>query len=84
MALFYLKKQKLFNIGLLFCLLCIFSQESEDKESRRKKFCRCGAGVEETPNMCDTPGFPLRAELTLEHDLWNIDRLESPRIIEGL
>ena len=57
------------TLCLLFYLLHTFSKESEDKESRRRKVCRCGAGVENTPNMCDTPGFPLRAVPTLVHDL---------------
>src|SRR5688572_18714577 len=29
--------------------------------------------------MCDTPGFPLRAEPTLVHDLRGFDRLELQR-----
>ena len=41
--------------------------------------CRCGAGVEETPNMCDTPGFPLRVAPKLVRDLRGFDRLELPR-----
>ena len=55
------------------------SQESEDKESRKRKVCRCGAGVEKTPNMCDTPGFPLRMKPMLVHNLRGFDRLEFPR-----
>ena len=62
-----------------YCLNCISSQDSEDKESRKRKVCRCGAGVEETPNMCDTPGFPLREEPMLVRDLQGFDRLELPR-----
>ena len=54
------------TVELWFCLPCTFSQESEDKESRRRKVCRCGAGVEVTPNMCDTPGFLLRVEPELK------------------
>ena len=47
--------------------------------SKRRKVCRCGAGVEDTPNMCDTPGFPLRTEPKLVRDLRGFDRLELPR-----
>ena len=45
----------------------------------KRKVCRSGAGVEETPNMCDTPGFPLRIEPKLVRDLRGFDRLELPR-----
>lgn len=55
------------------------SQETEDKESKKQKVCRCGAGVEDTPNMCDTPGFPIRMAPTLVHDLRGFKRLELPR-----
>ena len=41
--------------------------------------CRSGAGIEQTPNMCDTPGFPLRIEPKLVRDLRGFDRLELPR-----
>jgi len=47
--------------------------------SRRRKVCRCGAGVEVTPDLCDTPGFPLRTEPQLVRDLQGFDRLELPR-----
>ena len=57
----------------------IYSQDSEDKESKKRKVCRCGAGVEETPNMCDTPGFPLRTEPKLVQVLRGFDRLDLPR-----
>ena len=59
--------------------MCIYSQESEDKESKKRKVCRCGAGVEKTPNKCDTPGFPLRSEPMLVRDLQGFDRLDLPR-----
>jgi len=59
--------------------VCIYSKESEDKMSKRRKVCRCGAGVEVTPDLCDTPGFPLRTEPQLVRDLQGFDRLELPR-----
>ena len=55
------------------------SQTSEDKQSKRRIVCRCGAGVEKTPNLCDTPGFPLRSAPQLVCDLRGFDRLELPR-----
>jgi hypothetical protein len=57
----------------------MYSQDSEDQKSRKRKVCQCGAGVEETPNMCDTPGFPLRVEPKLVRDLRGFDRLELPQ-----
>lgn len=56
-----------------------YNQESEDKESQKRKVCRCGIGVEETPNRYDTPGFPLAVVPKLVHDLRGVDRLELPR-----
>ena len=55
------------------------SQESEDKNSKKHMVCRCGAGVEATPYMCDTPGFPIRVEPKLVYNLQGFDRLELPR-----
>src|SRR6478735_3014231 len=63
----------------LFLVGNFYSPESEDKDSRRRKVCRSGAGVEETPNKCDKPGFPLRTEPKLVHDLRGFDRLDLPR-----
>ena len=62
-----------------FVILCIISQESEDKESRKRKVCRCGAGVEDTPDKCNTSGFPLSTEPKLVRDLRGFDRLDLPR-----
>src|SRR6187200_1730590 len=62
-----------------YCFFCLYSEKSEDKESKKRKVCRCGAGVEATPNMCDTPGFPLRVVPKLVHNLRGFDRLELPR-----
>ena len=67
-------------LTLLFLyLFCNNSEKSENKESMKRKVCRSGAGVEVTPNMCDTPGFPLRIEPKLVRDLRGFDRLELPR-----
>ena len=74
--------QKLDTSFLTLLFLYLFSnnsEKSENKESMKRKVCRSGAGVEETPNMCDTPGFPLRIEPKLVRDLRGFDRLELPR-----
>ena len=47
--------------------------------SKRRKVCRCGAGVKVTPDKYDTPGFPLRTEPQLVRDLQGFDRLDLPR-----
>ena len=67
-----------FTFPLLYNLFSHVSQVSENKESKQRKVCRCGAGVKATPNMCDTSGFPLRTEPKLVHDLRGFDRLELP------
>ena len=73
------KNYNISNFYIPMSLLPICSKESEDKESKKQKFCRCGAGVEERPNMCDTPGFPLSEEPKIVHDLRGFDRMELPR-----
>ena len=71
------KLQKYYSCFSIF--YCLYSDKAKNKESKKRKVCRCGAGVEDTPNMCDTPGFPLRAEPKLVHDLQGFDRLELPQ-----
>ena len=73
------KNYKICKFFTYFVWLCTYSQESENKESKRRKVCRCGAGVEQTPDKCDTPGFPLRTEPELVHDLRGFDRLDLPQ-----
>ena len=71
--------RQIINKLISYCFFCYNSEKSENGESKRRKVCRSGAGVEETPNMCNTPGFPLRIELKLVRDLRGFDRLELPR-----
>src|SRR5687767_2214912 len=79
------KNQKISNFCFsLFFVYNSYSQDTEDKVSRKQKVCRCGAGVEATPDTCDTPGFPLRTEPKLVRDLQGFDRLELPRNLVGL
>jgi hypothetical protein len=51
----------------------------EDDSSKKRRVCRFGAGVEETPEACDTPGFPPRDEPEVLRDVRGFDRLEMPR-----
>ena len=71
--------RQIINKLFSYCFFCYNSEKSENRESKRRKVCRSGAGVEETPNMCNTPGFPLRIEPKLVRDLRGFDRLELPR-----
>lgn len=52
------------------------------RKAKRKKaprYCRAGAGEEATPEKCDTPGFPLRAEPAIAEDQRGFLRLDMPR-----
>jgi hypothetical protein len=57
----------------------LISSKKESRDSKRRRCCRCGAGIEKTALHSDTPGFPLRTEPTILHDLRGFDRLELPR-----
>lgn len=45
----------------------------------RKRTCRSGAGTERTKGKCDTPGFPLQQNPTVEWDHRRCQRLYLPR-----
>jgi hypothetical protein len=59
--------------------LLVLSSKQESKDSKRRRCCRCGAGIEKTAFHADTPGFPLRTEPEILRDLRGFDRLELPR-----
>ena len=46
-----------------------YPNQNESPESKRRRVCRCGAGVEAHPDKCDTPGFPLLNEPRVVKDL---------------
>ena len=75
------KQGKPWNPRIVFSELTFFviSSKKEDRNSRRRRCCRCGAGIEKTAFHADTPGFPLRTEPAILHDLRGFDRLELPR-----
>jgi hypothetical protein len=52
---------------------------NEDTVSKKRRVCRFGAGVEITPDQCDTPGFPLRDKPQIVKDIRGFRRLETPR-----
>ena len=62
----------------MFLTSCNMHVQSRVRKQRvqKKKICRCGAGVEETPDICNTPGFPLRTEPELVCGLRGSDRLD--------
>jgi hypothetical protein len=55
------------------------SEKGEDKESKRRRVCRAGAGIEVTQGKGDTEGFPLRSEAAIVRDVRGFYRLELPR-----
>jgi hypothetical protein len=52
---------------------------TEEEDNKRRRVCRFGAGVEQTPNACDTPGFTPRENPEILRDVRGFDRLEMPR-----
>ena len=55
------------------------SAGSEDEESRKRRICRSGCGVERTAGKGDTPGFPSRGEATITRDPRGHKKVELPR-----
>ena len=55
------------------------SEKGEDKESKGRRVCRAGAGIEVTQGKGDTEGFPLRSEAAIIRDVRGFYRLELPR-----
>lgn len=62
-----------------YIFLLLLSSKQESKDLKRRRCCRCGAGIEKTAFQADTPGFPLRTEPDILRDLRGFDRLELPR-----
>jgi hypothetical protein len=48
-------------------------QKHETVDERKRRWCRCGAGIERTYGKCDTPGFILRNEPVIFKDLRGFD-----------
>jgi hypothetical protein len=51
----------------------------EDKESKKRRVCRAGCGVEATPGKCDSPGFKNRARACIVQEIQGYKRFELPR-----
>ena len=51
----------------------------QDRDSKRCRICKLGAGVEKTPQKADTPGFPLSCTPSIVQDIRGFKRLQLPR-----
>jgi hypothetical protein len=56
-----------------------YSLRGETKDSKKRRVCRSGAGIEKTEGKGDTPGFVLREEPKIVKDVRGFNRLELPR-----
>ena len=52
---------------------------NEDRESKRRRVCRNGAGIETKPDSGITEGYQIRTDPAIVNDLRNFLRLELPR-----
>jgi len=50
-------------------------QHQTEKQKIKRRKCRSGFGVEETPNTGDTPGWPLQDKTTISSDQRGFDEL---------
>ena len=68
-------------IPFLNVYVCNFSnsQKKEDAASKRRRFCRSGAGVEQHEGRNDTPGFEEIHEPRAVYDLRKFWKLDLPR-----
>ena len=48
-------------------------------QSEKRRYCRAGAGYEDTPNACDTPGFQQRSRHAITRDNRDFLKLEMKR-----
>ena len=55
------------------------TQKKETAEEKKRRVCRCGAGVERTYMKCDTPGFHQREIPELKRDIRGFDRVDLAR-----
>ena len=53
--------------------------ETEDSPSKKRRICKIGAGVEQTYNCANTPGFQLQTNADIVKDIRGFRRLELPR-----
>jgi hypothetical protein len=54
-------------------------RKSETEIEKLRRVCRCGAGVEETYNKGDTPGFSLKDKPSIENDIRGFKRVDMVR-----
>ena len=59
-------------------IIC-YSNNGEDAQSKKRRTCRAGAGIESEEGNCTTPGFKLREKPEAEYDPRNYWVLHLPR-----
>jgi hypothetical protein len=55
------------------------TSKRETKEQKKRRYCRCGAGIEKTYGKCDTPGFKTNPSPAITRDPRGFDRVDMPR-----
>ena len=55
------------------------TKKSETDDERKRRVCRCGAGMETKYMKCDTPGFQKREEPEIKRDIRGFDRVDLAR-----
>jgi hypothetical protein len=53
---------------------------SEKTESRKRRVCKFGCGVEESAFKCNTPGFPFKSSNTVCRDIRGYSRIDLRRV----
>ena len=60
-------------------LILFLSAQGESTQSKKRKICKAGAGVEHHASKNNTPGFPKRLRATISSDIRGFKRLDLPR-----
>ncbi len=73
-----------YNAKHIFAVIIVWETEQkinkeENNDSRKRRVCKFGCGVETTHRKCDTPGFRQRESNSIVTDLRGYTRLELKR-----
>jgi hypothetical protein len=55
------------------------TKKNKTKEEKKRRWCQCGAGIEQNYGKCDTPGFIIQEIQTITRDPQGFDRFDMPR-----